>query len=151
MYWKFQLIGWSLASIYWVYHCYFINNCSLSWTIFSFVSDVLIGISITHLYKLNNKKSGLELFKKGSIFRLAISIIVLSVLFMLLVNLRRHLYWVVYIGQNRDFLETMLFWDPPLVTGLRLMSIWVLAYHLYHYYNQQIALTEHNAELSILA
>jgi len=27
----------------------------------------------------------------------------------------------------------------------------VLAYHLYHYYNQQIALTEHNAELSILA
>ena len=123
----------------------------MSWTIFSFVSDVLIGISITHLYKLNNKKLGLELFEKASIVRLAISIIVLSVLFMLLVNLRRYSYWVVYIGQNRDFLEAMLYWDPPLVTGLRLMSIWVLAYHLYHYYNQQIALTEHNAALSIIA
>jgi len=123
----------------------------LSWTIFSFFSDVTIGISITHLYKLSNKKSGLELLKKGSIFHLAISIFILSALFMLFVNLRRYLYWAVYIGQSRDLLETMLFWDPPLVTGLRLMSIWVLAYHLYHYYSQQIALTEHNAELSILA
>ena len=151
LYWKCQLIGWSLASVYWVYICYFKNNYSASYTLFSFISDVLIGVSITHLYKLNNKKSGLELFKKGSIFRLAISIIVLSVLFMLLVNLRRYLYLVVYIGEYHAFLEILPVWDPPLVTGLRLMSIWVLAYHLYHYYKQQIALTEHNAALSILA
>ena len=151
LYWKCQLIGWSIASVYWAYNGYFKNECSVSHTFIMFIFDVLIGISITHLYKLNHKKSRLELFKKGSFFRLAISIIVLAILFMLLGNLKWHLYWVVIKGIDQSFTTSMLFWDPILITGLRLMSIWVLAYHLYHYYRQQIALTEYNAQLSIFA
>ena len=110
-----------------------------------------MGITLTHLYKLHHRKSGLELFEKGSIFRLAISIIILAVLFMLIVYLKWHLYWVIYKGIDQYIITSLLHWDPVLITGLRMMSIWVLAYHLYHYYRQQIALTEHNAQLSIFA
>ncbi len=151
LYWKCQVVGWSLASVYWAYNTYFKNECSVSHTFIMFIFDVLIGISITHLYKLNHKKSGLELFKIASIFRLAISIIILAILFMFLGNLKWHLFWVVIKGIDQSFTTSMLFWDPILITGLRLMSIWVLAYHLYHYYRQQIALTEYNAQLSIFA
>ncbi len=151
LYWKCQLIGWSLASVYWVYITYFVNDYSVFHTIVNFIFDVLIGVSLTHLYKLNSKKPGLDLFKNASIFHLAISIIILSVLFMLLVNLKWYFIWVILKGQKSPFWESMFFWNPPLITGLRLMTIWVLAYHLYHYYKQQIALTEHNAALSLLA
>ena len=150
LYWKCQIIGWSLASMYWVYHSYFIYENSGISTIVSFILDVCSGIILTHLYKLSNKKSGLELFKKGSIFRLAISIIVLSFLFVLLLNIRIYIYLVLFKLPMVSFLEGFS-WDPQFMTGLRLMSIWVLAYHLYHYYRQQIALTEHNAQLSIFA
>lgn len=152
LYWKCQLIGWNLASIFWAYNGYFKYGYSLSYTIFSFFYDVLMCISLTHLYKLNIKKSGLELFQRASIFRLAISIIILAVSFTFLGNVRAYLgCHTFYKGLDCPFLEMMLHWDPGLITALRLMSIWVLAYHLYQYHKQKIALTENNAALSIFA
>ncbi len=70
---------------------------------------------------------------------------------MFLVNMKWYIFWVAIKGNEINFMEAILFWDPPLITGIRLMSIWVLAYHLYHYYRKQILLTAHNAELSILS
>jgi len=48
-YWKYQLIGWSLAALYWAYNFYFIQAYSVFHTITNFIFDVIIGISI--LYK----------------------------------------------------------------------------------------------------
>ncbi|MDW3652701.1 MAG: histidine kinase [Bacteroidia bacterium] len=150
-YWTYQLLGWGLASIYWAYIVYVNNDYSVLHTLVNFIFDVLIGISLTHTYKLMIHNSGRISFSKGSVLQLAIAIILLSVSFMLLVNAKWYIYWTMIKAQHPDFLASMLFWDPPLITGLRLMTIWVLAYHLYHYHKQQIALTKHNAELSVLA
>ena len=150
-YWTCQLLGWSFASIYWAYVVYFQQDYTLLHTFINFIFDVAIGVSLTHLYKLSLRREERKSFNKKSLFRLAASIVVLSVLFMLLVNLKWYGYWVYVKGEDHDFIEAMLLWDRPLVTGVRMMTIWVLAYHLYHYYKQQLALTEHNAELSVLA
>ena len=41
--------------------------------------------------------------------------------------------------------------NPVFLTGLRLMSIWILAYHLYHYAQKEIKTAQQNAELSVIA
>lgn len=149
-YWTFQLLGWSLASLYWAYGAYFIQEYSLFYTVLNFIFDVLIGVTLSHLYKIFIQKQRQKKIHERGIFNLALSIVILAVLFMLLVNLKWHVYWVNIRNENLVFVTSLFYWDPPLITGLRLMSIWVLAYHLYHYYKQQLALTAHNAELSIL-
>ncbi len=151
LYWKCQLVGWSLASLYWAYIFYFKQDYSIFHTITNFIFDVFIGVSLTHVYKLILKKSEQKSFTKSRIIQLTVSILVLAILFMLLNNLKWHIYWNTVKGGNFNLVKSLFFWDPPLITGLRLMTIWVLAYHLYHYYTQQIALTANNAELSILA
>ena len=145
------MLGWSLASLYWAYIFYFKQDYSVFHTITNFIFDVVIGVSLTHFYKLVIEKTNRKSFNNRSIIQLAIAIIVLAILFMFLVNLKWYLYWVTVKGETLNFVEALFFWEPPLITGLRLMSIWVLAYHLYQHYQQQIALTAHNAELSILA
>jgi LytS/YehU family sensor histidine kinase len=42
-------------------------------------------------------------------------------------------------------------WLTVFITGTRLMSIWVLAYHLYHYSQLQIRTARENARLSLIA
>ncbi len=150
-YWKYQLLGWSLASIYWAYTTYFKLDYSIFHTITNFIFDVCIGVFLTHIYKLIIKKVGWKSFNTINVFQLALSIIILASLFMLLVNLKWFIYWSAIKDGTYNFIKALFFWDPPLITGLRLMTIWVLAYHLFHYYKQQLVVTAHNAELSILA
>lgn len=150
-YWKYQLFGWSLASIYWSYGFYFIKDYSILQTTTNFIFDVLIGVSLTHIYKLIIKKTEDTPLKKFNIFQLIISVILLAILFMVLNNLKWYLNYVYIEGETVNLINSLYHWDPPLITGLRLMSIWVLAYHLHHYYITQIIITKQNAELSILA
>lgn len=150
-YWKYQLVGWSLASLFWVYSVYFEQGYNLHYTVVNFIFDVLIGVALTHSYKLIIRNHRNNLFDKKRIFQLGLSIVVLAILFMLLNNLKWYLYAVNISGEKANLIESLLFWNPPLITGLRLMTIWVLAYHLYHHHYQQIALSAHNAELSIIA
>tara|TARA_R110002167_G_scaffold152197_9_gene346123 strand:+ start:874 stop:1665 length:792 start_codon:yes stop_codon:yes gene_type:complete len=70
---------------------------------------------------------------------------------MLLVDLKWHYYWDIFGGKDVVLGESLKYWDPVFITGLRLMSIWILAYHLYHYYQKEIATAQQNAELSIIA
>jgi LytS/YehU family sensor histidine kinase len=42
-------------------------------------------------------------------------------------------------------------WMEIFITGTRLMSIWVLAYHLYHYAQREINTAKENARLSVIA
>jgi len=150
-YWKCQLLGWSLASLYWAYTVYFELGYTLFYTIVNFIFDVLIGVFLTHTYKLIIKHDRNKIFDTKRVILLALSIIVLGILFMLLNNLKWYLYSIINNSETIDFITSLFFWNPPLITGLRLMTIWVLAYHLYHYYEQQIELSTQNAELSIIA
>jgi len=150
-YWQIQLLGWSLASVYWAYTVYVKENYSVFHTIVNFFFDVLIGVSLTHVYGVYVNKKLINVFNPRTVAQLIVAIIVLSFLFMLLVNLKWFAFSITNDIYKPDFLTSLFFWDPPFITGLRLMSIWVLAYHLYYYYQQQMTLTIRNAELSILA
>lgn len=58
------------------------------------------------------------------------------------------MYWV---NDSNTFTENVLVWNPVLITGLRHMAIWVLAYHAYHFYTREVNTTKVNAQLSVIA
>ena len=150
-YWRYQILGWSFASLYWAYIACFKQDYSIFHTTINFILDVCIGIFLTHVYKLIVKKVTYNPLKKITFIQIGISVIILAILFMLLNNIKWYIYWVVIQQKEFGFINSLFFWDPPLVTGLRLMSIWVLAYHLYSYHKEELKITKYNAELSILA
>ncbi len=96
-------------------------------------------------------KVGYKLIKGYDLLLLAILIIVLAILFMMLSNIRWHMYWAIIQQEESDYINALFFWNFPFIKGLRLMSIWVLAYHLYSYHKEQIKTIKHQAELSLLA
>ncbi len=150
LYWKCQFLGWGLASLYWAYVAFAKLDYTVLQTCINFLFDVLIGIALTHSYKLAIPKFGRKSYPLSPLL-VALSIGLLAIAFMFLVNLKWFIFMDFIKGGSFNFLTSLTFWDPPLITGLRMMCIWVLAFHLYHYYQEKMALTAHNAELAILA
>lgn len=151
LYWKCQLAGWCIVSVYWAYTVYTRDNYGVFYTFLNYVLDIAIGIFLTHCYRLfalKNKWNNLSI--KQLLRRVIPSIILLAILYVLLNNIKWYLYWTVIANEDRDLWKALIYWDPILLTGLRLMSIWILAYHLYHYYLKEVATAKENAQLSIL-
>lgn len=152
LYWKCQLIGWSLVSIYWAYTVYTRDNYGFFYTLLNYVLDISIGIFLTHMYRVYALKAEWsKLPIKQLIVRVIPSIFLLAILYVLINNFKWIFFRTFFVIKNVDFLESMMFWDPILLTGLRLMSIWVLAYHLYHYYQKEVVTAKENAQLSLIA
>lgn len=152
LYWKCQLLGWGTVSIYWAYTVYTRDHYGLFFTLLNYVLDISLGISLTHLYRYFAKKLNWNTLNLGSLaIRVIPSIIVLSIAYMLLANLKWHFYWVWIQHKNYTLWISLKYWDPVLITGLRLMAIWILAYHLYHYYKNRLETAEQNAELLVIA
>ncbi|WP_230935190.1 sensor histidine kinase [Psychroserpens luteolus] len=152
LYWKCQLIGWSIVSVYWAYTVYTRDNYGIFCTLLNYVLDISIGIFLTHMYRLfalKAKWSSLPI--KKLLIRLVPTIILLAVLYVLINNLKWYAYWTFIAGEGKNFFEAIIYWDPILLTGLRLMSIWILAYHLYHYYQKEVVTAKENAQLSLIA
>lgn len=151
LYWRCQLIGWGLVSLFWLYIALFRDDFAIAHALINYFFDVVICISLTHAYRTLALKEGWnELDIKGLIWRVIPSLIVLSVLFMLSMNLKTTLY--IYLTDGHNILMRELFvWNPVLITGLRHMSIWLLAYHLYHFYQREVQSTKMNAQLSLIA
>lgn len=152
LYWKCQLIGWSLVSIYWAYTVYTRDNYGIFYTLLNYVLDISIGIFLTHMYRrfaLKAKWSSLPI--KQLLIHLVLAILLLAVLYVLINNLKWYAYWTLIAGEDKNLLKSIIYWDPILLTGLRLMSIWLLAYHLYHYYQKEVVTAKENAQLSIIA
>lgn len=152
LYWICQLTGWGIVSLYWAYTVYTRDNYGVLYTFLNYLLDASIGILLTHVYRKFALKAG---WKQLSIKKLLVSavpeIFLLAVLYMLINNLKWHFFWTVLIGEEKYILESLTFWDPIFITGLRLMSIWILAYHLYHYYQKEVVTAKENAQLSIIA
>jgi len=152
LYWKCQLIGWSIVSVYWAYTVYTRDNYGVFYTLLNYILDISIGIFLTHIYsQFALKVNWSSLPIKQLLIRLVPTILLLAVFYALLGNLKWYLYWTKIIGREEDFLKAMLYWDPILITGLRLISIWVLAYHLYHYYQKEVVTAKENSKLSLIA
>ena len=152
LYWKCQLLGWGTVSIYWAYVVFTRDGYGYFFTFLNYVLDIATGILLTHGYRffaLRLKWNGLSL--RQLFVRIVPSIMLLAILYMELVDLKWYYYWTIFGDKEVDLWETLKYWDPVLITGLRLMSIWILAYHLYHYYQKEIETAKQNAELSIIA
>ena len=152
LYWKCQLSGWSLVSIYWAYTVYTRDNYGVWYTFLNYVLDASIGIFLTHMYRELALKAGWkQLSIKKLLIRIVPIIFIFAVLYTLINNLKWHFFWTILIGEEKNILESLAFWDPIFITGLRLMSIWILAYHLYHYYQKEVVTAKENAQLTIIA
>jgi sensor histidine kinase YesM len=154
LYWKCQIIGWVLASLYWSYTGFASTGSNYLQLIFDFIGDVVICILITHTYRnFALKKNWHSLNLKALVPRMTPAIFILGIFFMVLITIK--LYIVrLFCVQNFSISFWAFFESARLtlfVTGIRLMSIWVLAYHLYHYAQREINTVKENARLSIIA
>lgn len=152
-YWKIQLIAWSITSLYWGFSAFFTGNFIWKIGIADLILDVSIGIVLTHLYRNFALKRGWnKLTLKRLIPKMALSILILSVLYLFLIVGKLYLVRL-FVLKNAGVSFITFFKDRQLsvfITGTRLMSIWVLAYHLYHYSRLEIERVKENARLSIL-
>lgn len=152
LYWTCQLLGWGIVSMYWAYTVYTRDNYSVLYTFVNYILDIGIGISLTHFYRwLAIKFRWSELVIKKLLLRVIPMISILSLLYAFLCNVKWYVYWTWVAGVYKDLWNALLYWDPVFITGLRLMSIWILAYHLYHYYRKEIQTAKENAQLSVIA
>lgn len=152
LYWKCQLLGWGTVSLYWAYTVFTRDNYGVFFTFLNYVLDIVIGISLTHLYRYFAKKYNWSALSLGNLaVRVIPSIMLLSVAYMEFVDLKWHFYWVFVRIMNYDLWYSLSYWDPVFITGLRLMAIWILAYHIYHYHKNRLETAEQNAELLVIA
>jgi sensor histidine kinase YesM len=151
LYWTCQLLGWGLVSIYWAYVVYSRDNYSVFYTLLNYVADILIGVFLTHIYRYFALIGNWKLLTiKQLLKRVIPSILVLAILYVIICNIKWYFFRIYVVEENTSFIDAILYWDPILLTGLRLMSIWILAYHLYHYYQKEVVTAKENSKLSIL-
>lgn len=151
LYWRCQVIGWGLVSLLWLYIALVRDQFTILQALVNYVLDIAICIGLTHGYRSIALKSGWNLLGiKKLLRRIVPAIVILSLLFMLMMNLKMSAF--IYWGQGvNTFLEDLSVWNPVLITGLRHMAIWVLAYHAYHFYIREVNTTKANAQLSLIA
>ena len=152
LYWKCQLLGWGTVSLYWAYTVYTRDHYGVFFTFLNYVLDIAIGVSLTHLYRYFAKRLNWNALNLGGLaVRVIPSVILLSVAYMELVDLKWHLYWVFVENKDYTLWYSLSYWNPVFITGLRLMAIWILAYHLYHYHQNKLETAKQNAELLVIA
>jgi LytS/YehU family sensor histidine kinase len=153
LYWKLQLTGWSVASLYWVFVGYTGTQFSVWLAIIHFLTDLLIYIVPTHLFRLVSLRLKWdELSPAKLLLRIVPGVLLLGLSFMVLTIIKVHVIRLVFQSGYEETLESM-FQDQgmiTLVTGIRLMAIWVLAYYLYHYAQREIRATRETARLALI-
>ncbi|MBD0276516.1 MAG: histidine kinase [Flavisolibacter sp.] len=154
LYWKCQIIGWSMAALYWGYLGYMGTGFSWLLALLHFITDVLICISITHPFRSISKKyNWQELRFQKLLLRILPSMLLLAFVYMVLSIIKLYL---VHSNFREDFSQSFLqFYHENnvgiFVGGTRLMSIWLLAYYLYHYAQREIKIIQENARLNLIA
>ena len=152
-YWKIQFTGWIIASLYWGLSAFLSGNFIWEMGIVDLMLDVSIGIVLTHIYRNFALKNGWnKLNLKMLLPRIVFSILLLSLLYTVLIIGK--LYLVRLLIFKNEMGSFLLFFKSVqlqvFITGTRLMSIWMLAYHLYHYSRLELETVKENARLSII-
>ncbi len=152
LYWKIQVLAWSLMAVYWGYVAYKENDFIWTLGIADFVLDIFVGISLTHCYRIFAIKNGwLKLGLKDLVPKILTSILVLSTLYVCLIIAKLYGTRLMLLdkGDQQDFSYFKALYLQLFITGSRLMAIWILAYHLYHYAIREIEIVKDNARLSL--
>lgn len=151
LYWACQLIGWGTVSMYWAYKVYTRDDYGLFYTLCNYVSDAGIGIFLTHMYRSIALRGNWNTFSiQRLLTRVIPAVLLLAVLYALLNNIKWYFFYTKIVDDSVTLFKAIMFWDPIIITGFRLMSAWILAYHLYHYYQKEVATAKKNAQLSVL-
>jgi len=154
LYWVCQLTGWGITSLYWAVQSAFSGPFDTAQGLLHFAGDVLVGIGLTHLYRRFALARGWQHLGPGALAgRLLGAVLILGVLYMLLIALKLYaVRWLLIPGFGGHFPEFFSgTWLPLLATGVRLMAIWLLAWHLYQYAQREIRNTRHHAQLAVMA
>lgn len=151
-YWRIQFIGWIITSLYWGFSAFFSGNFIWVLGIADLILDVSIGIALTHIYRnVALKKGWNKLNLKMLVPIMVLSVLVLSLLYVFLIVGKLYLVRLFILKSSTvsffEFLKSAQL--QVFITGTRLMSVWVLAYHLYHYSRLELETVKENARLSI--
>jgi sensor histidine kinase YesM len=154
LYWKCQLLGWSIAALYWGYLAYTGRGFSLPVALLHFFTDVMICISVTHVFRFVSKKLRWEKLNFQQLLVRIIPSVVLLALIYMLISIGK--LYLVHINFRKDFFQSFpAFYMENSVSifmgGLRLMSIWLLAYYLFQYAQRELRTMQENARLSVVA
>jgi sensor histidine kinase YesM len=153
LYWKCQLIGWSVAALYWEYNGLVSGNFNWALGILQFITDMLICILITHLYRNLALRYNFQNLNLGQLLKRIIpAAIVLGIAYTMATTLKLYLLRTCFStsfseSYSRFFKESS---QVIFIGGIRLMSIWLLAYHMYQYAQREIRTNRENARLAII-
>ncbi len=154
LYWKCQLIGWSLASLYWTLMGIVGTNFSVTLAIVHFIGDLCIYILPTHLFRAISLHYHWGQLRPKQLLPIVIpAVILLGLAFMLLTLGKNYLIGAYLHPQLYGSFATYFSgsWMVTWMTGIRLMSIWILAYYAYHFAQAEIKANQENARLALIA
>lgn len=153
LYWKCQLTGWSAASLYWAYTGWRGQGFLWSLGILYFVTDIILYILLTHAYRNVVLRQGWHRLPLQQLLpRIIFADLLLAFAFMITTIGKIYLLreWVTgFVPPFPVFFQEN--WLVVLIAGFRLMTIWVLAYHLYHYAQREITIAKENARLEVIS
>ncbi len=152
LYWKIQFFAWSMMALYWGFVAFLEGDFNFKLGLADFILDIVIGISLTHIYReYAIKNEWLKLDLKRLAYRIFISIILLSLLYVFFTIAKLYGTRLLFLDKNipYDFSHYNQLYLQIFMTGLRLMAIWILAYHLYYYAINEIEIAKDNARLSL--
>lgn len=155
LYWKCQLAGWIAASLYWSYAAFTAApGFNIPQGIADFVLDVIVGILLTHSYRLLARRAGWNTLPLNRlVWVMILAVPALSAAYTIAIISKLYLVRRVFVPAF-SMPYAAYFGASGLtvfITGTRLMSIWVLAYHLYHYALREIQSARENARLQVVA
>jgi len=155
LYWKCQLLGWAAASLYWGYMGYIGSNFSYWLALIHFFADMLMYIGLTHLFRNLSRHWSWHTLSPGKLLpRIIPAVIVLGFLFMMVTVGKTYLvrYWFEYgFSESLRVYASNIVLVTTFMTGIRLMSIWLLAYYGYHYAQREIRASRESARLALVA
>ncbi len=161
LYWKCQLLGWAVAGLFWSFSAWVQLWQAGTQRAFSFplagihfAFDVLIGIFITHIYYLlAHQYNWVNLKLKQMPLRLTPALLFMGLVYTVLTMGKLYLlrYYLSY-GFNESFKGFfMANFLTVFAGGTRVLAIWTLIFHLYHYAIMEIRIAEDNARLLTIA
>lgn len=149
-YWQCQLAGWTITALYWEVDA-FVRSSTFSYAFaaLNLVADIVINLLLTDAYRRFALQQGWQQLRPRELaVRIIPAVLILAICFTLAVTLRFY-WWGHYPLSYLHYLHNSGW--VPFTTGIRTMAVWVLAWHLYHYAQQQNAATRENARLQVLA
>lgn len=153
LYWKCQIGGWTIASLYWTLQGLMSAHFLFPLALLQFISDLLIYISITHLYRnFSLSRHWEDLPLNGLLKRILPAILLMGIIYTVVTVLK--LYGLRLLFSSNEYQERLTDFFKVnglgiFIAGIRLMAIWLLAYHLYHYAKRELRLAGENAKLEL--